>query len=445
VESPLVKESILNELKSRVSSNAFETFCKRFEFQPTGENSYTIPVPNKFYKEMMERDFKRLLEEAFLKVFGKVPDIAFEISEASQSSDEVSYPPDTSSTEVFTSRSGLCHLNKDYIFENFVVGQSNRFAHAGALSIAEEQSGRFNPIFIYGSVGLGKTHLLQAICHRILQRKPGIDILYTSGEEFVNEYIYALNKKKLEEFRNRYRKAHILIIDDIHFLGDKERSQEEFFHTFNTLYTTNRSVVLSSDSSPRDIATLEERLLSRFTSGFVAKIEQPEYETRVAILKKKAEMRGKVVPEDVIDYIATNVQTNIRELESAINKVVFYYAIEGRIDLDLAKIALGDSIETKQISVSLSKVVQVVSEYFGISSDEITAKHWTKFSSLPRQVAMYLAREYTSHSLKEISSFFGRKDHGTCIYSVIKVKELLKKNKKLKSDMEYIIKKLKSR
>jgi chromosomal replication initiator protein len=432
-----LKEEILKELRKRVDESSYETFCKKFEFEPVGEDSYVIPVPNKFYKDLMEREFKGFLQEAFFKVFGREVGIFFKIVE-----EKVSPQQEPSQERIFP-RKGKLQLNRGYTFENFVVGQSNRFAHAGALAVAQMHPARPNPLFIYGSIGLGKTHLLQAICHALLEKKPQ-NIIYTSCEEFVNAYISAIKKEKFEQFRSKFRNTDVLVIDDIHFLVDKQGSQEEFFHTFNALQMAQKQIVLSSDSAPKDIPTIQERLLSRFASGVVAKIDHPEYETRIAILKKKAELKGRTVPDEILEYIATNIETNIRELESAINKVIFYSVLEGRMDLELAKGVLSDILQQEHVSISLSSILRVVAEYYNISMEELRARGWKKSSSLARQLAMYLAREYTNYSLKEIGAFFGRKDHATCIYSISKIKNLLKSDPRLKSDLDFIIKKLKS-
>jgi len=308
-------------------------------------------------------------------------------------------------------------LNPEYIFENFVVGPCNRLAHAASVAVSESPGTAYNPLFVHGDVGLGKTHLLQAICHAVASREPQAKILYLSCETFMNDFLEAVELGLLHSFRYRYRHVDVLVIDDVQFLADRERSQEEFFHTFNTLYQAQKQIVLSADSPPEEIPSLQERLVSRFKWGLVARIDAPCYETRMAIVRKKARLRGVDLPEEVVEYIASVVTTNTRELEGALQKTIGLSQAYGQpIDLALAQEALGES-GTPRRRVTIQEIIERVSRHFGVRPADIQGKRRTKSITLPRQVCMYLARELTDHSLEEIGGYFGGRDHTTVIHA----------------------------
>jgi chromosomal replication initiator protein len=334
-----------------------------------------------------------------------------------------------------------------YTFENFIEGPSNRFALAAAKAVSENPARQYNPLFIHGGVGLGKTHLLQAVCRAVLDRNPSAKVLYLSCEAFVNDYIYAIQKSKLEAFRARYRNADLLVVDDIHFLADKEGSQEEFFHTFNTLHLASRQVILSSDQPAEDIRSLKQHLLSRFRSGLDVKISPPTYETRLAILRRKADARWKDVPQDVLGFIAQAVETNIRELEGALTKVMGYAALSSRsVDLELAREVLQDAPVAAPASLNISNVQHAVARYFNKKVTELQARRRTKSTSLARQICIYLCRQLIpSASLQELGNHFGGKDHTTMLYSIKKIELLLPTNPTLRSDLERLTRELRNR
>jgi len=308
---------------------------------------------------------------------------------------------------------------------------------AAAVAVSENPATLYNPLFIHGGVGLGKTHLLQAICHAILKRTPTAKVLYLSCEDFVNGYIYAIQKKTLEAFRSRYRNADVLVVDDIHFLADKEGSQEEFFHTFNALHMAGRQMILSSDQPAADIRSLTQQLLSRFRSGFEARIMSPAYETRLAILRGKADARRVEVNQEVLGYIASIVETNIRELEGALTKVLGYAALAKRpVDLQLAQEVLREVPAPIPASLSIAEIQQVVARYFHKKVSDLHSRRWTKSTSQARQICIYLCRKFTGTSLEELGSHFGGKDHTTMLYSIRKVEKLLVKNASIRSDVE---------
>ena len=317
-------------------------------------------------------------------------------------------------------------LNPQYTFENFITGPCNRMAHAAALAVSDLPGRAYNPLFIHSSVGLGKSHLIQAIGHRILARAPETKMMYVSCEDFVNQFITAIERGQIEEFRQRFRHLDVLVIDDIHFLADKDRTQEEFFHTFNTLYQAQKQVVLSSDSPPNEIPRLEERLVSRFKWGLVARIDRPSYETRVAIVQRKSRMRGREIPEDVVKYIATVVDTNNRELEGAVVRVLGYASLCNRhVDVDLAKEALRDLVSSSRPPITIQVIAEAVLRRYNARLLDLQSKRRNQSVALPRQICMYLARRLTNRSLEEIGAFFGGRDHTTVLHADKKVLQMI--------------------
>lgn len=317
-------------------------------------------------------------------------------------------------------------LNPQYTFDNFVTGPCNRMAHAAALAVSDLPGRAYNPLFIHASVGLGKSHLTQAICHKIAATRPNVSILYCSCEDFVNRFIAAIERGQIEDFRYRFRHLDVLVIDDIHFLADKDRTQEEFFHTFNTLYQAQKQVVLSSDSPPHEIPSIEERLVSRFKWGLVVRIDRPSYETRVAIVQKKTRLRGHELPEEVVNYIATIVDTNNRELEGAVVRVLGYASLCNRpLDLDVAKEALRDLVVASARPIAIQDITDAVLMRYNARLADLQSKKRAQSIALPRQVAMYLARRLTSRSLEEIGTFFGGRDHTTVLHAERKIQTMV--------------------
>jgi chromosomal replication initiator protein len=316
-------------------------------------------------------------------------------------------------------------LNPVYRFDGFVVGPCNRFAHAAALGVAENPGRAYNPLFLHGSVGLGKTHLLQSLCHALLDRNPTTRILYLSCETFVNHFISALENGDLAKFRTKYRNVDLLVVDDIHLLANKERTQEEFFHTFNSLYNAGKQIVLSSDSPPLDIPTLQERLVSRFKWGLVTEIEEPCYETRVAILKRKSRERGRELSDEVARFLAEKIDTNVRELEGAVTKILCYAGLSGQeINLQLVRQILRELFSSRSHQASIEDILGVVTERFGVKLADLQSRKRTKAVAYPRQVGMYLARKITNLSLEEIGGYFGGRDHSTVLYGIEKITAL---------------------
>ena len=331
-------------------------------------------------------------------------------------------------------------LNPKYTFETFVVGSGNRFAHAASLAVAEVPANAYNPLFIYGGVGLGKTHLMHAIGHYVLEQDPTKKVVYVSSEKFMNEFINSIQENKAEEFRNQYRTVDVLLIDDIQFLEKKERTQEEFFHTFNALHEDSKQIIISSDRPPREISTLEDRLRSRFEWGLITDIAPPDLETRTAILKKKAEADGMDIPNEVMLFIADRVDSNIRELEGALTRVVAYADLtKEAISIDLANEALQDIIANNQPKpVSILDIQEKVGEHYNITLEDFISPNRTRTVAFPRQIAMYLSRELTTQSLPKIGDEFGGRDHSTVIHAHDKITRLLQEDEQLQEEIQQI-------
>jgi len=330
-------------------------------------------------------------------------------------------------------------LNPDYTFENFVAGPCNRLPHAACTAVAEQPGKAYNPLFIHGGVGLGKSHLLQAVCQQLLDRSPSARILYLSCDSFTNQFINAIETGEMNQFRYRYRHLDVLVIDDIHFLAGKDRTQEEFFHTFNTLYQGHRQIILSADCPPSEIPELEERLVSRFNWGLVARVDKPCYETRMAILQKKAKMRGITLPDDVLCYVAAKIVSNTRELEGAVTKIQGMGMLQsGRVDLDLAKAALGESATPEQRQITIQQILDVVTKYYNVRLSDLQSKKRHKSIVFPRQVCMFLARRHTRYSLDEIGGYFGGRDHTTVLHAVRTVEDFTQTEPRITDQLSHL-------
>ncbi|MHC4957158.1 MAG: chromosomal replication initiator protein DnaA [Planctomycetota bacterium] len=448
-----VWEQIAAILRRSVPRQQFETWFRGMRIEKLGPERAEFTVPNNFLREWILRKYFGVLRRAVREISGDDPEIIISIS-AEPDADaagnagppEAAEPPRpvvkpapaaVSRADIYTQSDIV--LNPQYIFENFVPGPSNNFGYAAALAVADSPGKSYNPLFLHGSVGLGKTHLLQAVCHRMIERRPDMRILYLSCETFTNHFVTAVANGELDSFRFRYRHVDVLLIDDIHFLANRERTQEEFFHTFNTLYNANKQIILSSDSNPAEIPTLEERLVSRFKWGIVSRIDAPVFETRVAIIARKVAMHGVVFPEDVINFLAESVRSNIRELEGAVNKVAGMSHIYQRtVDMPMAREALRDLIPPSTVRVSIDGIIRSVADHYGVPVKDLMGKRRTKSISFPRQVCMFLARRLTSHSLEEIGGYFGGRDHTTVMYAHDKIRRELENN----ADLVHVVERL---
>ncbi|MHC4547946.1 MAG: chromosomal replication initiator protein DnaA [Planctomycetota bacterium] len=439
-------------LRRSVPRQQFETWFRGMCLVSLGPERAELTVPNNFLREWINRKYFGVLRRALREVSGGDPEVDIRIADDTGEDPDretPALPPARPRPATAPPQKPLAYgesdvvLNSLYNFENFVPGPSNNFAYAAALAVADSPGKSYNPLFLHGSVGLGKTHLLQAICHRLIDRRPDMRILYLSCETFTNHFVTAVANGELDSFRFRYRHVDVLLIDDIHFLANRERTQEEFFHTFNTLYNANKQIILSSDSNPAEIPTLEERLVSRFKWGIVARIDQPVYETRVAIIARKVCMHGVEFPDEVVHFLAETVRNNIRELEGAVNKVAGMAHIYHRsVDLEMAREALRDLVPPTNVRVSIDGILRLVAEYYGVPVRDLMGKRRTKSIAYPRQICMFLARRLTSHSLEEIGGYFGGRDHTTVMYAYEKIRREVEENADLSRTLERLKAKL---
>ncbi|MBC2569363.1 chromosomal replication initiator protein DnaA [Clostridium saccharobutylicum] len=435
----------LDIIKSELSEVSFNTWIKSCEPISISSNTIKISVPNSFTQDILDKRYKDLVANSIKAVCSKLYTIEFIIvSDIYDKVDETKDASSKQSKSIVVNDEMSSTLNPKYTFNSFVIGNSNRFAHAASLAVAESPAKAYNPLFIYGGVGLGKTHLMHAIGHYILDGNPSAKVVYVSSEKFTNELINAIKDDKNEEFRNKYRNVDILLIDDIQFIAGKERTQEEFFHTFNALHDANKQIILSSDRPPKEIPTLEDRLRSRFEWGLIADIQVPDFETRIAILKKKADVENLNVANEVMGYIATKIKSNIRELEGALIRIIAYSSLTNReVTVDLATEALKDIISKKQGKhVTIDIIQDIVSSYFNLRVEDLKSQRRTRNVAYPRQIAMYLSRKLTDMSLPKIGEEFGGRDHTTVIHAYEKISENLKTDDSLQHTVNDITKKL---
>ncbi len=429
-------------LARELSEQSFRTWLEPIGCIDVNESVITLGVPDNYYGLWLKGHYENLIVSALEEVCGDKKEIRYQVIEKVQPK-ALSPEPQAAVPSPDGSELGL---NKKYTFENFVIGPGNRFAHAAAMAVSEAPARQYNPLFIYGPVGLGKTHLMQAIAHEIRKRTPSFKVLYISSEKFTNQLISAIQNRSTPQFRNKYRNLDLLLIDDIHFIAEKEATQEEFFHTFNTLYDAHKQIVVSSDRPPKEIPGLEERLVSRFGWGLVTDIQPPDFETRVAILKKKMEKETVVVPDDVCFYIASKIKSNIRELEGALIRVVAYCTLmKTSLTLKQAHEVLRASFKEEEQKISMEKIQRVVADYFNLTVADLRAKKRTKSIVYPRQLAMFLVRNMTSHSLPEIGEYFGGRDHATVLHAYQKIEHELenhndKTNRLIEDIKEWLIK-----
>jgi len=441
-------QNVLQLLQSRVSRPSFDTWLKSTKAAQLTESSLTICAPNNFAREWLENRYTRLIEAAVLECTGREIEIRI-VTEEERESAGAAPPPQPPKRPVVPAEPvsvGGSMLNAKYTFETFVIGANNRFAHAASLAVAEAPAKAYNPLFLYGGVGLGKTHLMHAIGHYIAEHNPSARVLYISSEKFTNEFINAIRDNRGESFRNKYRNIDILLIDDIQFLAGKEQTQEEFFHTFNALHEERKQIVISSDRPPKEIPTLEERLRSRFEWGLITDIQPPDLETRIAILRKKAKAENLEIPNEAMMYIANQIDTNIRELEGALIRVVAYSSLINQdITVHLAAEALKDIIPSSRNRViTIQDIQQRVGEYYGMKTEDFKARKRTKNVAFPRQIAMYLSRELTDHSLPKIGEAFGGRDHTTVIHAHEKISSMLQTDQELYKILQAIREKIKN-
>lgn len=425
-----VWEELLSKLEKKLKPQNFKTWFKPTQLYSVTSEKLTIMVPNDFFKKWLDRYYMGMIRREIAKISGHEMEVDFIL------------PPKYNNIKKrknvsFKKKRSVSRLNPRFHFNSFVVGNNNRLAHAAALAVAQSPARAYNPLFIYGQVGLGKTHLLQAIGHYITENSE-LTFTYLSSEQFTNELINAIRDDKTTAFRRRYRNTDVLLVDDIHFLAGKERTQEEFFHTFNALHEAHKQIVLSSDRSPIEIPTLEKRLQSRFEWGLIADIQSPDLETRIAILKKKAEIENMELPDEVATFIAERIKTNIRKLEGCLVRITAHSSLfKEKIDMNSVKeILKGILPEEKPRPITVELVQKTVSKYYKIKESTIKGKKRIRSIVFPRQIAMYLCRELTEDSFPEIGAKFGGKDHTTVMYAYRKIVEQAKKDEVLSNELK---------
>ncbi len=431
-------ELICSYCKTRITDVAYKTWISRIEpikidFD-TGDA--ILMVPNEFHRQTLTRCYTPLLNSAFEEIFGSNE---INICFVTPSSASEAPPPKNDNLAI--------DAVPELTFDTYIVGSSNKFAHAASLAVAANPAGSYNPLFIYGNSGLGKTHLLYAICNDIKKSHPEMRTLYIKGDEFTNELIDSIRKGTTRDFHEKYRKTDILLVDDIQFIAGKDSTQEEFFHTFNTLYEAKKQIVLTSDRPPKEIQTLEDRLRTRFEWGLIADIQPPDFETRIAIIKRKAELLDIDIPNNVSEYIATKLKTNIRQLEGAVKKMKAYYLLQGdKPGMATAQSAISDILNNDQPPpLTVEKVITEVARTYGVSPEDIRSSKRASNISNARQTAIYIAREITQLSMTALGAEFGGRDHSTIVYAIQQVEKTMQKDAKTKAMIEDIIKNIRDR
>lgn len=454
-------ERALTRLKTSVDEESFVTWLRPAKFYQQRDNVVTLSVPSSFYRNWLISNYKDKILEALQEVSSQ--DLGIEFLVAAPGMGETPFSGDVQLPSQVRSDAGrvpsvepiaassaeqqrYCCLNRKYTFDHFVVGESNRFAHAACRQVADPHSKSYNPLFLYGGVGLGKTHLMHAIGHQIVQVNPALKVLYVTSEQFMNSFIESISQGKQFEFRDFYRNVDLLMIDDVQFFSGKERTQTEFFHTFNHLYDAGKKIVVSSDRSPKELTTLEDRLRNRFSWGLVVDIQAPDLETRIAILRKKAVQDGIELPNDVCNYIAERVPSNIRELEGVLTRLKAFALLQKQpITLPLAKDVLGHLLVSEaRDNIDLEEIIETVCSYFDIKRSDLIGTSRLKKFSMPRHVAQYLARKMTSMSYPEIAHKFGGRDHTSILHAYKKIEEEVERDINLKNVVTFLTKRIRT-
>jgi len=431
MDAKQVWRAALGELQVSLSPANFETWLRDTQLVDVDDQHFRIAVPNGFAKDWLETRYRSLISQTLARIVGYSVQVEFVIVPATAGSDgaeeTAAAPAPTPQVRLEPGRvggeGGSANLNPRYTFANFIVGSANRLAHAASLSVAERPGHAYNPLFLYGGVGLGKTHLMHAIGSQVIAKFPRKRVVYATSEKFTNEFITSIQQGKIDEFRARYRRIDLLLIDDIQFIADKERTQEEFFHTFNAIHEDGKQIVLSSDRPPKAILTLEERLRSRFEWGLIADLTAPDLETRIAILRAKAEEGAVPITSDVIEFVARKVVSNIRELEGALNRIVAYASMGAMpISIELAQAVLSNVLyNPKKRQVTPERIAKAVADYYGVQMDQLKGQKRDKAIVMPRQIAMFLMREETDVSLLRIGAELGGRDHSTVLHACDKI------------------------
>ena len=434
-----VWESCKKELEKTIDPHNFISYIKPTKQLKYSDNELSILVPSRFLADWLEKNYMDTMREVINRITSTANSIAIVVENARRKDVRSAAPAMKQLHKPVKKRAQPSKFKTKYSFESFVVGSCNQFAHASSLNCAKKPGAKYNPLFLYGGVGLGKTHLMQSIGHYIQSMNEEANVLYLSSEQFVNQMISAMQKGKMDGFRKKYRNVDVLLVDDIQFIAGKERTQEEFFHTFNTLFELGKQIVVSSDQFPKDIKKLEERLKSRFEWGLIADIQPPDLETKIAIIRKKAALNSYNIPDDVAEFLAQAVKSNIRELEGCLARVVAYASLSGKpIDLSITKETLEGVYSDSKRNVDITQIQKAAVKYFGLKPNDLKSKSRTKKLVVARQLAMYLCRQYTEESLPQIGKFFGGRDHSTVIHATRKIKKEIEVNTKLYNDLKAI-------
>ncbi len=436
MDAKQVWRAALGELQVSLSPANFETWLRDTELVDVDDNRFRVAVKNPFAKDYLERRYRSLISQTLARVVGYSAHVEFVVNETTAPTNGAAQPARVEVTRQ-PADSATNYLNPRYTFGNFIVGSANRLAHAASLSVAERPGHAYNPLFLYGGVGLGKTHLMHAIGNTVVARFPRKKVVYATSEKFTNEFITSIQQGRIDDFRNRYRKIDLLLVDDIQFIADKERTQEEFFHTFNAIHEDGKQIVISSDRPPKAIASLEERLRSRFEWGLIADLTQPDLETRIAILRAKAEEQAVPIGSDVIEFIARKVVSNIRELEGALNRIVAYASMGAiPITIELAQAVLSNVLyNPKKRVVTPERITQAVADYYGVDPEILRGQRRDKSVVVPRHIAMYLMRAETDVSLLRIGAELGGRDHSTVLHACDKIGRESAENDELRREI----------
>jgi chromosomal replication initiator protein len=443
-------QEVLAKLSSQIGPQSFETWFSCIEPLRFDSQHVELGVANRFIREWLRDHYLPSIRDAVTSVTGATPEISFTVSgrafremRRKQQEEEAPAPVSEAIPAAAAAAAAPLALNRDFRLEEFVVGASNRVAHAACIAVTENPSVIYNPLFVYGGAGLGKTHLLQGICHATRERNPRANIAYVSCEEFVNGYINAITTRRIDEFRARYRSLDLLAIDDIHFLGAKAKTQDEFLFTFDALRNLGKQVVLSSDAHAREIAALQNKLVDRFLQGLTTRISPPDFDTRIAILKRKAKRRNLNMEDGLLEEIARLVTSNVRELEGALAKIAAQSTTEERKpDLPMVRAALREFVTSREGPISFEEIARAVQSQFGVSVSDLRSRKRTRKVLKPRQVAMYAAKHTTDHSLGEIGAFFGNRDHATVIHATKRVTQDLSLDPDLRQNLENVFRSL---
>lgn len=445
-------QAIIGDLEVTLSRGNFITWFKNTGIIEKADDYIVVGVPSDFVKKWISDKYQTSLLKSLKSIAPEVKTIKyyvghFKSEEAAQTQQAlINDPANKKSAAYKTPNSAQAKpgsLNVQYTFETFVVGQNNELAHAASAAVAKNPGAQYNPLFIYGGVGLGKTHLMHAVGHKLFESNPKLKILYITSEKFTNDYVAAIQQKRIDEFKRLYRNVDMLLIDDVQFIAGKEQTQEEFFHTFNELRDKGKQIILTADRPPKDIPAIEQRLVSRFEWGMVADVGAPNLETRIAILQTKLSKKGVDVSKEIIEFIAENVVNNIRELEGALNKLLVYQQIENKpLSLDQAKNILASIVNAKKKAVTLSKIAESVASFYSITMEDLLKQSRRKEFVKPRQTAMYIARKELGSSFPSIGEFFGGRDHTTVMHGVEKVEKAVVSNDGIKQEVELILEKI---